>query len=148
MRRWLAAAVLALFCGGLLACRGGAAHPSEVDARNDACRSCRMPVSDPRLAAQIAAPGEDAIFFDDLGCLRDWLARGPALPSGAVAFVADHRQGNWTRAAGARFFRCPSVDTPMGSHLIAQGGDGAPAECTAVSTAEIFGAGGPPGGGP
>ena len=150
MTRPSAAAVFALALGvAALSCRGGAAHPSSVDPRNDACRSCRMPVSDPRLAAQIAAPGEDAIFFDDLGCLRDFLARNPTQRAGAIAFVADRRDGTWTRAAGARFFRCPAVETPMGSHLIAQGGDGAPAPgCTAVAGVEILGPGGPPGGKP
>ena len=145
MNRRLAVAGLAL-ATAVLACRRGEARPSEVDPRNDACRSCRMPVSDPRLAAQIAAPGEDAIFFDDVGCLRDWLGQGPALPSGAVAFVADHRDGTWARAAGARFFRCPAVETPMGSHLIAQSGNAAPAGCADIADSQIFGAGGPPGG--
>ena len=51
----------------------GDAPPAALDTRNETCRSCRMPVSDPRLAAQLAAPGEEPVFFDDIGCLRDFL---------------------------------------------------------------------------
>ena len=31
------------------------------------------PVSDLRFAAQLTAPGHEPKFFDDAGCLRDWL---------------------------------------------------------------------------
>jgi copper chaperone NosL len=78
-----------------------------------------MPVSDARLASQIVAPGEEPRFFDDLGCLADTIARGGPLPKGTVLYVADHRTGRWVRAGEAVFTRCPAVETPMGSHVIA-----------------------------
>ena len=72
--RCAAAALVALS----FACRGGPARPAALDTRNDACSSCRMPVSNAKLAAQLAAPGEEPRFFDDIGCLRDFLAKaGP-----------------------------------------------------------------------
>jgi copper chaperone NosL len=109
-----------------------------------------MPVSDPRLASQIAAPGEEPVFFDDLGCLRDFLEQNGA-PPGAVAYVADHRTASWARAAAAVYSRCPSLDTPMGSHLIAHGtaasrDEDAPARsCDRVPASELFRSGPPDG---
>ena len=133
-----------------LACRGGEARPAPLDTRHDVCRSCRMPVSDSKVAAQLAAPDEEALFFDDIGCLRDYLSHAGALPPGAVAYVADHRTGAWVAASGAVFSRCPSIETPMGSHLIAHGdaasraGDRSASACASATLTEIFGAAGPP----
>jgi copper chaperone NosL len=77
-----------------------------------------MAVSDARLASQVVAPGELPRFFDDLGCLADFVKAGRA-PAGAVAFVADHRTKAWVRADRAAYTRVPGLETPMGSHVIA-----------------------------
>ena len=137
-----------------LACARGAIQPAPVDTRSDACASCRMAVSDVRFAAQIVAPGEEPKFFDDVGCLRDYLKRGAVLPRGSVAFVADHRTRQWSRAAGAVFTRRDSLETPMASHIIAHGSvasrdsDPDSAGGTPVSALELFGPAGPPEGKP
>jgi copper chaperone NosL len=134
------------------ACGPSGSHPAPLDTRNETCGFCRMPVSDPRLAAQIAAPGEEPAFFDDIGCLRDYvnLKQAAARPRGAVAFVTDHRTGEWVRAARAVYARCAGVETPMGSHLVAhadpasRGGDTAARACEPMPIREIFGPSGPP----
>jgi copper chaperone NosL len=77
-----------------------------------------MAVSTAVFASQLVAPGENARFFDDLGCLADFLKAGKA-PSGAAAFVADHRTRAWVRADSAVYTRVPGLETPMGSHVIA-----------------------------
>jgi copper chaperone NosL len=77
-----------------------------------------MVVSDPHFAAQLIAPGEEPRFFDDIGCLASYLKSNPLSPS-AVTFVADHRSGEWINAMYAIYTRADSLDTPMGSHLIA-----------------------------
>jgi copper chaperone NosL len=145
-------AVLALL---LAACDArGAAPPATLDRANEVCRSCRMAVSQPRYAAQIAAPGEEALFFDDIGCLRDFLREQKTLPPGAIAYVADHRTRAWVPAAQAVYTRVPSLQTPMGSHLVAHADPAARAADAAASTgtplaaAEVFGPAGPPRGGP
>lgn len=138
----------------LVACARGPAQPAAVDTRNDSCAHCRMAVSDTRFAAQLAAPGEEAKFFDDLGCLRDYLRKGMRLPGGAVAFVADHRTREWVRASRAVWTRRDSLETPMASHLIAHASaasrdaDPDAAGGTPSSTREIFGLTGPPDGKP
>jgi copper chaperone NosL len=105
------------------ACAATALEPARIDTANDACRHCRMIVSDVRTAAQIVAPGEEPLVFDDVGCLRDYLARA-ALAAGAVRFVADHRTGAWVRAEGATFTKVTSTSTPMGSGIIAHADGG------------------------
>jgi len=148
--RWLAA-VLA----GLLSwrCAGPEALPARLDAKNDTCAACRMPVSDPKLAAELVAPGEEPLFFDDVGCLRDYLAGHPA-PRGATAYVADHRTGAFVRAGRALYSRCPSVETPMASHLVAHAdtasrdADPAARAGTRLAPRDVFGPAGPPGGTP
>jgi len=148
------AARLAPLALALAACTRGPARPGALDTRNDACAFCRMAVSDARFAAQLAAPGEEPRFFDDLGCLRDWLARKPPLPRGAVAFVADHRTRAWVRASRAVFTHQPSLETPMSSHLLAHAdpasrdADRAAGGGRRMEVAEVFGPAGPPDGSP
>jgi copper chaperone NosL len=100
------------------ACAARPIAPARVDTANDACRHCRMIVSDVRTAAQIVAPGEEPLIFDDIGCLRDYVARMGAA-DGAVRFVADHRTGAWIAAEDAMFTKVTSVSTPMASGIIA-----------------------------
>ena len=129
-------------------CSGNAAAPAPLDTKTETCRSCRMPVSDASLAAQLVAPGEEPKFFDDIGCLRDFLS-GKTPAAGETAYVADHRTRQWVRAPSAVYTRA-ALATPMGSHWIAhtspssrdadpaaRGGADAPLR-------EIFGPGGPP----
>ena len=133
-----------------LACSGGGAAPAALDTKTEVCRSCRMPVSDASLAAQLAAPGEEPKFFDDIGCLRDFLAAGP-VSKGGVAYVADHRTGKWVRGSVAVFTKSP-ISTPMGSHWIAHAdaasrdADPAAKGGSLVERSEVFGSGGPPDG--
>jgi copper chaperone NosL len=149
--RFLAAAttVLAL-CA--VACGSGPPEPAALDTRNDSCASCRMAVSSAVFASQLVAPGELPRFFDDLGCLGDFLKAGKA-PEGAVAFVADHRTKSWVRADRAVYTRVPGLETPMGSHVIAHADttsrDADPDARTGqpVSAAELFGRSGAPVGG-
>ena len=136
----------------LLGCHSGNAPPAALDTRNETCRSCRMPVSDARLASQLAAPGEEPMFFDDLGCLQSFLKQNGPAAEPSVAYVADHRTGAWVRADAATYSRCPSLETPMGSHLIAHSdaaslvADPAARNCTGVPEAVVFGPEGPPNG--
>lgn len=101
----------------LAGCTAGVPPPAAIDTRNDACRHCRMIVSNLRVAAQIVAPGEEPLFFDDIGCLRDYLASA-APPADAVVYVSDHRTGAWVDASQAVFTK-GTIETPMGSGIIA-----------------------------
>ena len=134
----------------LAACTAGPPSPAPLDTKNDACASCRMTVSDPRFAAQLVAPGEEPRFFDDIGCLRDFVAR--SRPRGAAAFVADHRTKAWVPAAVAVYTRVGGLETPMGSHIVAhrdaasRDADPDASGGSPLTPAEVFGPAGPPGG--
>ncbi len=100
------------------ACSGSASGPAALDPKNDTCSYCRMTVSNPRLAAQLVAPGEEPRFFDDLGCLANYLREHRGMDPAGV-YVADHRTGEWIDAARAVYSRLPHATTPMASGLIA-----------------------------
>ena len=132
-------AVLAL--GG---CASSVPGPATLDTRNDACAHCRMTVSDARFAAQLVAPGEEPKFFDDIGCLREYLKAAAPAP-GSVAYVASHRTRAWVPARDAFYLRHESIETPMGFHLVAfedaAGRDAAPAAAGGekLDAAAVFG---------
>jgi copper chaperone NosL len=150
--RTSAVSVLALLATLAAACGGGAPEPAALDTRNEQCASCRMAVSDAHFSSQLVAPGELPRFFDDLGCLADYLKAGKA-PAGAMAFVADHRTKAWIRADRAVYTRVAGLATPMGSHVIAhedaasRAADADARTGTPVAAAELFGPAGLPTGG-
>lgn len=106
-----------LAAAAIAACGSGPPGPVAVDLGRDACGHCRMTIVSTATAAQIVAPGEEPVLFDDLGCLRDFSAAAPPAAEARV-FVADHLTGDWVDARQATFTRT-SVDTPMGSGLLA-----------------------------
>jgi copper chaperone NosL len=108
-----------MVAGAAVACAGGPPRPATLDPGDDSCSYCRMVVSDPRFAGQIVARGEDPLFFDDLGCLRDYIHGGRSVPAGAVAYVVDHRTGTWVPGGRAVFTSVPDLSTPMGGGIIA-----------------------------
>jgi len=117
MRAWPAVALLSL-----AAC-GGGTGPVTLDTHGaEVCASCRMSITSTKTAAQLVAPGEEPVFFDDLGCLRDYLG-SHATPAPAVTYIADHRTGTWVPGAEAVYARVPGVSTPMASHLLAWASD-------------------------
>jgi copper chaperone NosL len=101
---------------GASAC--GRVAPAALDTTNELCASCRMVVSNSRSASQIVAPYQEPIFFDDLGCLNQFLSGSP-LPKHARVFVADHRTGDWVDAASAVFSKIDGRAGAMGSSLVA-----------------------------
>lgn len=98
-------------------CAGGVT-PAVLDTKNDQCGTCRMVVSAQATASQVVAPNQEPKFFDDLGCLDQFLAASP-LAKDARVFVADHRTGDWVAAESAVFTRTAAGAGAMGSPFIA-----------------------------
>jgi copper chaperone NosL len=101
-----------------------------------------MTVSDPRLAAQIVARGEKPRFFDDVWCLKEYLASAGAIADAAV-YVADHRTGAWVPAVTAVYTRTSIPRTPMASGILAHADEASrsadpAAEGQPLSAAEIL----------
>lgn len=144
----LTAALVALLAG----CSSSAPSPVGVDTRNDVCSWCRMGVSDLRFAAQLVAPGEEPRLFDDVGCLRDYLAGGARVPRGAIAYVADHRTKSWVPASRAVYGRTSATRTPMASGIegwaddASRDADSDNSAAARLTFQEVFGPSGPPDG--
>lgn len=132
------------------ACSTGPPPPAPLDTQNEMCAFCRMAVSEARFAAQLVAPAETPLFFDDIGCLAGYLSKHPALPGRAMAYVADHRTGAWVPAADAVYTKRAEIQTPMGSHIVAHASsasrddDPAAKGGEAVPLTTLFGPAGPP----
>lgn len=142
----LAVTFLSLACGGV-------PGPEALETGRDMCGLCRMPVSDIHFAAQIVVDGELPVFFDEPGCLGDYVREGRARVREGVAWVADHRTGAWVRADRAVYTRVPDLPTPMNHRLVAhenaasRDADPASRGGSPVAATEIFGPQGPPAGG-
>ena len=138
MTRWVV--IAALVIGG--ACAAGRAAPLDPVIGDDACAHCRMTIVSRATAAQIARSGDEPVFFDDLGCLRDYLLHQRA-PDDAVIYVADHRSGAWVDARAARFTKTDTA-TPMASGLLAhadeasRGADPSAAAGTPVAARDVL----------
>ncbi|HSB64152.1 MAG TPA: nitrous oxide reductase accessory protein NosL [Thermoanaerobaculia bacterium] len=135
------------------ACSRGPAAPAALDTKNESCSWCRMAVSDARFAAQLVAPSEEPLFFDDIGCLATFLKSGGAPAKGQIAYVADHGTKAWVRAAAAVYTKKPGLQTPMGSgfvaHVDAASRDADPdaAGGAPIAVRHVFGPNGVPDGG-
>jgi copper chaperone NosL len=83
----------------------------------DRCDFCGMIISDPRYAAA-ARQGPEVWRYDDIGCM---LAHaGPAIAEGkAAGFARDAGTEQWLGARVAVYVRSASVQTPMGSGIVA-----------------------------
>lgn len=148
MRRLLA------LVGLLAACASGPPAPAMLDTKNESCAWCRMAISQTLFAGQLVSPSEEPRFFDDIGCLGHFVQASKALPSGTIAYVVDHRTRRWVRAGVAIYTSVTSLATPMDSHLVAhvdsasRDADPTTKGGSPRTLAEVFGPGGPPGGGP
>ena len=113
MRLWIAALCL------MAASCAGAGAPANIELGQDACAECRMVIVSLSTAAQIVTPGEEPRFFDEIGCLRDYMSNHVNPPAaGTVVYVADHQTGRWLEADRAVFTRT-AVSTPMASGILA-----------------------------
>jgi copper chaperone NosL len=115
----------------------GVPAPATLVLGQEACRSCRMAISTTRTAAQIVAANDEPLFFDDIGCLRDYLREHRITSPGAAVYVADHRTGAWTPARAATYVLKTEQDTPMGSHLFAYA-DPAAVQGESMNAVEVF----------
>lgn len=87
-------------------CAGGSAPVDPVWGKQ-ACDSCKMIIGDRRYAAELVLENGERRFFDDVGCLAEYLR---VHGSAGGAWVRDER-GTWVDARRARYVT--GVHTPM-----------------------------------
>lgn len=113
------AAVAALLLGAAVAC--GRPGPTPVPVGTAACEHCHMTIADPRFAAELVTRTGKVFYFDDAGCLARFAGDG-SVPADRIhsAWVTDFRApGTLLSVQDAIFLRTDSVQTPMGSNLLA-----------------------------
>jgi copper chaperone NosL len=115
----VAVSMLAGLLMALEACTSAPPGPAALDTKHEACAFCRMAISNARHAAQLVAPSEEPLFFDDVGCLAGHLRLKGPLGPGSMTYVADHRTKAWVEAGRAVYTKVPGLETPMGSHVVA-----------------------------
>lgn len=107
----LAGVALTLACG-----HRTSDEPVAIGYGRDECAFCRMPVDDPRLAAEWVVPGQAAQVFGEPGCLLSWLAAHQG--ETGSAWVRSQEGDTWLRASDATFAR-GILTTPMNFNLTA-----------------------------
>ena len=100
--------VIALVLFAVLACQSTQTARDPIWGKQP-CAHCHMLLSDPHSAAQVLAPDAEPLYFDDVGCLVEYLQHTP--PASDHAWVRD-ANGNWLRAASAKY--AAKQNTPMG----------------------------------
>lgn len=102
----------------LLSCKKGLA-PRNLQPE-DICAVCKMAVTKQNFAAQLILPNGDYAFFDDLGCLVDFLLKeeSKGIPQNKI-WVADYLSTKWIRSDSAYYVYTAEIRTPMGYGFIA-----------------------------
>jgi copper chaperone NosL len=110
--------VLLMVLGMSLACGAGPEQPVDPVWGKQACEHCMMLVSEPRPAAQAVLPGGTRKFFDDVGCLVEWLDRSGEVP--LRMWVRPPAGDGWIDARAARYGE--GQRTPMDYGFLASDG--------------------------
>ena len=99
-------------------CASGPPEPVEIALDEEICSHCRMAVSQRRFAGEVVTPGAPADYFDDIGCLAQWVSE-KQLPDRTGVFVVDYESGDWLRAPAVHYVRSARFPSPMGFGLVA-----------------------------
>ena len=113
--KWLGAAIMLLF---LLpsACKPGVPQPVPLES-TDTCAFCRMAISEPRFAAELVDEAGEALKFDEIGCMWNFVKQHGS--QRASEFVVDFDNGQWIKGEEAFYVQSPNINTPMSSGIIA-----------------------------
>jgi copper chaperone NosL len=82
----------------------------------DTCERCRMVISDPRFGAAFVATGGRQVDFDGVDELARYL--DAAKPTGTAYVTDGGTAGALVPAEGAVFVASPSIQAPMGGHVM------------------------------
>lgn len=85
----------------LLGCESAAPGPTDPVWGKQPCAHCMMLISERAPAAQLLTRSGARQFFDDVGCMAEWLDRNP--DAAALAWVSSADHTGWQEASSARF---------------------------------------------
>ena len=98
-----------------------APHARQIAYGAEVCRHCHMTIADPRFAAELVTTKGMVFVFDDVGCLASFMASGKVSASDIHAILVNDflNPDSMLHAREAVYLRVDSLQTPMGSHLVA-----------------------------
>lgn len=100
----------------------------------DMCNYCKMAISDKRFAAEFIDRDGQALKFDDLGCMLDYIKEKGNKEQVAAHFVMDFDTRQWLKTEDAFFVNSSELHSPMGGNMAAFSD-----EAKARAAAEKFG---------
>ncbi len=112
---------LVLFFIVLTACRTAEIKPVDIGAE-DVCTHCKMAISEKQFAAEFITPDGDALKFDDIGCMQDYLKEKPDTKI-AAHFFMEYDTKQWIKGSSARFVKSKEITSPMSGGIIAFGNE-------------------------
>lgn len=101
----------------MAACTDSSLAPAPIEA-TDNCDFCRMVISDLRYASEVVYAGGNPYKFDDIGCMRRFLAHRQSGEE-AIVFVHDFETQAWIPGSEAWFVRSAKLATPMSGGIVA-----------------------------
>jgi len=113
--------LLVLFALSFTACGAPEIKPVEI-AAEDVCAHCKMAISEKQFASEFITTDGDAVKFDDIGCMQDYLKEKPDSKIAAHFFV-EYDTKQWIKGNGASFVKSKEITSPMGGGIIAFGND-------------------------
>ncbi|MBL8203453.1 MAG: nitrous oxide reductase accessory protein NosL [Blastocatellia bacterium] len=99
------------------ACGAPEIKPVEI-AAEDVCAHCKMAISEKQFASEFITTDGDAVKFDDIGCMQDYLKEKPDSKIAAHFFV-EYDTKQWIKGNGASFVKSKEITSPMGGGIIA-----------------------------
>ncbi len=89
----------------------------EIRYGQDLCSECRMTLMDAQFACVILTEEEEILKFDDIGCMVRFQKSNQTKIK--EAWVHDGMTQAWVQSSKAYFVFDQTLNTPMGSHLMA-----------------------------
>jgi copper chaperone NosL len=113
--------LLAIGAAAGLAASCATPAPRSIAYGAEACRHCHMTIADARFAAELVTVKGMVFVFDDVGCLAAFVASGkvPASDIHSIWVNDFLRPDSMLSARDAVYLKVDSLQTPMGSHLVA-----------------------------
>lgn len=99
------------------ACHEAEIKPVDI-AAEDVCTHCKMAISEKQFAAELITPDGDALKFDDIGCMQEYLKEKPDSKV-AAHFFMNYETKTWLEGNAATFVKAKEITSPMGGGIIA-----------------------------
>ncbi|HEX4947491.1 MAG TPA: nitrous oxide reductase accessory protein NosL, partial [Blastocatellia bacterium] len=93
------------------ACREAEIKPVDI-AAEDVCTHCKMAISEKQFASEIITTDGDALKFDDIGCMQDYLKEKPDTKI-AAHFFMNYETKTWLKGSAAHFVKSKEITSPM-----------------------------------